>query len=402
MNRLTWLLAPLLLVLQLGCGGSAADNDKDTDAGSDATSDSSDASKGAGDAADSDRTGLAWTFTRQLETAPRGGTTIGPTLKLDDAVPATWQRLQKPGLSQRERDRRAIRALQGEYRVRFEFLETFPIASRKPLDEPYVSWATEYIDVIEERDDFLSLQHIMVMQFVDPDTDELSEPMVMKHWRQDWTWQPDTMLEFQGKRTWASTPVAGADAQGRWRWDVFQVDDSPRYSGIGHWEHFTSASVFATDDMRRPLPRRERSVRDDYQILVGEETLVVTPTAWYHEQRSFKQVEAGKERQPATPRTFLTREIGLNSYERIKKYDFSRGHAYWDTTAPFWSDVRQAWNDIVAANPRFTLRARVDEQALFERMFTMAADGDTLALSAGKRLATIREALEGYVVTPAP
>ncbi|MEP7313044.1 MAG: hypothetical protein ABI859_10710, partial [Pseudomonadota bacterium] len=54
--------------------------------------------------------------------APRGGTTRGPQLVVDTAPSAAWQALQATGLSEFERDRRAILAMAGSYRVAFDFL----------------------------------------------------------------------------------------------------------------------------------------------------------------------------------------------------------------------------------------------------------------------------------------
>src|SRR4051812_48266909 len=52
---------------------------------------------------------------------PRGATTRGAPIVLDPAPAAAWQRLREPGLSDVERDRRAILAMAGPYRVSFDF-----------------------------------------------------------------------------------------------------------------------------------------------------------------------------------------------------------------------------------------------------------------------------------------
>src|SRR5262249_40428184 len=44
---------------------------------------------------------------------PRGGTTKGPAVTLDQSESPAWQQLQKKGLSNFERDRRAILAMAG-------------------------------------------------------------------------------------------------------------------------------------------------------------------------------------------------------------------------------------------------------------------------------------------------
>src|SRR6185369_1044668 len=54
---------------------------------------------------------------------PRGGTTHGTPVALESAPGEAWRRLQEPGLAPLERDRRAILAMAGPYRVSFDFLE---------------------------------------------------------------------------------------------------------------------------------------------------------------------------------------------------------------------------------------------------------------------------------------
>lgn len=104
-----------------------------------------------------------WTFTRKLHTSPRGGTSQGIPVTRDMSSSSLWNHLQEKGLSNYEKDRRAIYALQGEFKTSFEFLETFLLDTPKKLDLPYASWVTEFVKVIEDRGDFISLQHIMVI-----------------------------------------------------------------------------------------------------------------------------------------------------------------------------------------------------------------------------------------------
>ncbi len=86
-----------------------------------------------------------YTFTWQLgqpdAPAPRGGTTRGPAVTLDTEPSKAWTALQEPGLSPYERDRRAILAMAGDYRVTFDFLEVATFPPQTPRDKPYQSWA---------------------------------------------------------------------------------------------------------------------------------------------------------------------------------------------------------------------------------------------------------------------
>src|SRR5687767_3778000 len=80
-----------------------------------------------------------------------------------------------------EKDRASILAMAGDYRVRFDMRETVPfVPGYEPLDEK-VSGGYEAVRVVEDRGDFISLQHILVVE-------DDGKPVVVKHWRQDWTY----------------------------------------------------------------------------------------------------------------------------------------------------------------------------------------------------------------------
>ncbi|WDE04567.1 hypothetical protein SG34_025070 [Thalassomonas viridans] len=336
-----------------------------------------------------------WTFTRKLTTAPRGGSSSGQKVIYDEKVPDYWHKLQAKELTPYERDRRAIYALEGVFETKFEFLETFTIAPEKQLDTPYASWGTEFVKVIEDSGNFISVQQIMVMYYQDPDSGKVQGPHVMKHWRHDWTWQGESMLEYQGENQWASKKLNPAQTRGKWVWSVYQVDDSPRYSGIGRWDHFASLSTFETDYMSRPLPRRESSVRDDYQILMGKDTLILTPHAWFHEQKNFKHkgaLSASGQFEGA----MLAREVGHNSYRRIKDFKHEQGLQYWARTKGYWADVRAVWKSIEHGGP-FAIKESVNDKPLFMVHFEQAADDKILSMAPEKRRKVIHDAMLPYI-----
>ena len=334
-----------------------------------------------------------WTFVKGGETKPRGGTTQGPKVEYDTSVPAAWKKLRAPDISKYERDRRAIYAMEGVFESRFEFIETVLMDTKKKADVPYASWGTEYVQVIEDTGDFISLQHIMVMFFLG-EKGEVKGPYVMKHWRQDWRWQGREQLLYEGDRTWTTKKVSPRGTKGAWVWTVWQVDDSPRYSGIGRWNHFESTSVFETDYMSRPLPRREFSVRSDYKLLMGKDVILITPTAWYHEQKSFKHKDAL--RAGSFQGMFLSREVGHNSYKRIAKFDISSGEEYWNESKGYWRDVREVWNEIFAQKKSVSLKKTVDGTPLYAVFFGYAEDDKILEMDSPKRKKLIRDTLEKY------
>jgi hypothetical protein len=159
---------------------------------------------------------------------------------------------------------------------------------------------------------------------------------------------------------------------------VYQVDDSPRYAASGRWEHGESFSTWISDQTWRPLPRREFSVRKDYQVLVGTNRHTILPTGWVQEENNLKlSLDGNGKPRERTP--YLAREYGVSRYERVRDFDFGAGKEYFERTEPFWAEVRQAWRDIIQRERRFVLKAPVDQGALFLPFFEFAdklANGD--------------------------
>lgn len=314
---------------------------------------------------------FSWPFTSADEMRPRGGTSTGTAVELLEGESDAWRALREPGLSKFERDRRAILAMAGGYRTSFDFIETVGFTPDFEPARPYQSWSTEYIDVIEDSDTEISLQHIIVMYFVDAEG-ETRGPIVQKHWRQDWHYEDDSVHEYVGNGRWRERRPDPGSIRGLWSQAVYQVDDSPRYEAYGEWVHEGNYSAWTSQETWRPLPRRESSVRDDYDVLIGTNTHTITPAGWVQEENNLKTVLDEEGRPAAEP--YLARELGLNRYERIVGFDFSAREGYWQATSRFWADVRAAWARIYADNSSFTMQSRVDGAALFQPMFTYAAE----------------------------
>jgi hypothetical protein len=295
---------------------------------------------------------------------PRGATTRGAPVTLDASPNASWKALQEPGLSPLERDRRAILAMAGPYRVSFDFLEVVRFDAALKPDAPYQSWGTEYVFVAEDQPHFIALQHVLVMRMQGEDA-KVSEPMVVRHWRQEWRYEAEALFAYEGGETWARRALPADARKGAWVQSVYQVDDSPRYAARGRWEHSPGVSSWISDETWRPLPRREFSVRKDYQVLVGTNRHTITPEGWIQEENNLKLALEG--------RRYLAREYGVARYQRIRGYDFSPGEQYYARTEPFWAEVRAAWREVEARDGRFTLRAPVDQAQLFIPFFEYAA-----------------------------
>ncbi len=356
----------------------------------------------AGHAADSYSAAAAdagprYTFSWPLDgdaVKPRGGSTKGAPLELDKSPSAAWHALQEPGITAFERDRRAILAMAGDYRVTFDFLEVVPyVASDKP-NAPYQSWGTEKVYVDRDDGKHISLVHILEMRFVQKDG-SISEPMVTKHWRQDWYYEPTHIVEYRGRDQWQRRKL-NAERKGAWLQAVYQVDESPRYASLGRWEHSASFSTWISGDTWRPLPRREWSVRDDYETLIGTNRHTIGPTGWVQEENNLKAVVTASRGLDAA-RPYLGREYGVARYERMKSADFNAADQYYESTKDFWRSVRASWVSAFERQGVVTLRGPVDKLGLFVPLFERAdeiAAQPSEAANKKKNDEVIRSALE--------
>lgn len=327
---------------------------------------------------------------------PRGGSSRGAPVTLAPEQPLPLASIAKAATAF-ERDRAAILALAGDYKVSFHFMESVGLSDGYKPSKSYFSWATEHVKVIEDTGRFISLQHTLVMFFKDKDG-KISGPEMVKHWRQDWTYEDTDLTTYRGDSTWARRTLTTAEAAGTWSQAVFQVDDSPRYESFGPWEHTGNLSAWTGDNELRPLPRREHTVRKDYSVMEGVHRIVLTPTGWLHEQRNWKRVagEGGGE-----PR-YLAQELGLDRYDRISAPSLSAADDDWQKTGAYWAAVRKAWNDVRAKHGRFSLRSEVDKSRLFEMHFDYTEkleDGAAYDPVDGERHA--RETIAKFLV-PAP
>lgn len=247
-----------------------------------------------------------------------------------------------------QRDREAILAMQGEYAVTFEFIETVAIAPGYELVEPKHTPAREVVVVVEDTGDYIMLQHLLVVGSED-------NPFIVKHWRQDWRYEPDTVLAFQGHDEWTVEAVSPADGVGAWSQTVYQVDDSPRYAAVAAWDHAPEASTWEPPVSWRPLPRRDDTTRDDYDTIAAVNRHTVTGWGWIHEQDNSKiALRDGAERE-------IVREQGVNTYTRTELASAQAAYDYWDATAEYWALVRGYFDALEAEDAGY--RFHIDDDA---------------------------------------
>jgi hypothetical protein len=314
-----------------------------------------------------------------------GGHTTGAPVHMAPSPSATFLALQ--AAAPRDKDRAAILALCGSYRVSFDFQETVALRPGYHLAAPYQSWATERIFVLSDTPDTIVLQHQLVMRAIKADG-TLDAVEVAKHWRQDWHWQPERYLRFSGlvgaSERWQTIPVATTQRAGLWSWTVSGIDDEPRYAAIGRWQHDGNCSRWLGEETWRPLPRRERSRRSDYQVLSGSEQIIVAPDGWIMLQDNGKVVVPA-----AGQASTIVREIGAERYQHIQDFDWQPGIDAWKAAAPFWAEIRTTWSALVA-KPSVTLATHTRQgDSLVMALAECAAayaDKDAAALSRAQTL----------------
>lgn len=258
-------------------------------------------------------------------------------------------------------DRRAILSMVGEFEVTFNFKETVILAPGYRRREPQPSRGFEFVELIEDAGTRIELQHILVAP----------SGHVTKHWRQAWRFEAPSHWSYVGSQRFERMTRPAEAVSGTWTQLVYEVSDAPRYAGSGRFNHRYGVPTWTSERTWRPLPRREYTKRDDYDLINAENRHTITPAGWTHEQDNTKVIR----RNGSGDRT-LVREFGFNDYRRISGYDFSKGRAFWQRTAPFWSLVRAKW-DVALADPAgVTLAFPSGDEKLIEGIFTLAAEVD--------------------------
>ncbi len=238
-----------------------------------------------------------------------------------------------------QEDRATILAMAGDFRVRFDMQESTPwMEGYEPIDAK-VSGGYESVRVIEDTGTRIVLQHLLVVGSED-------SPYIVKHWRQDWEFEPEQILAYEGGDTWAMKAVPEALRAGRWSQTVYQVDDSPRYAGWGQWQDTNGVRRWRSNWTTRPLARRDATRSPIYDRYIGINRHQMTPTGWIHWQDNTKMMPADEGSSELVP---VVQEYVLNTYERFDGYNVAAADAYWSKTAEYWAAVRSKWDDVAQA-----------------------------------------------------
>lgn len=295
-------------------------------------------------------------------------------------------RVADPAIDQQtanmERDRQAILAMVGDYAVTFDFRETVALKEGYQPKEAYVTHAQEIVRVIEDRGDFISLQHILLVGG--------ERKIPIKHWRQDWAFQPHSITRFVGGNGWENINLTTQETQGKWAQLVYQVDDGPRYAGLGTWQYDSGFAQWASEPSWRPLPRRDATKRTDYHAIEAINRHAITPNGWVHEQDNTKLILDGAAAQA------LVREVGVNTYTHADNIDATTAMEYWEKTSNFWGNVREEWTRLETETPGFGLTIQGEPEEIYMQILGIATglvDGE---LTTEQASADAREIIREY------
>lgn len=297
-----------------------------------------------------------------------------------------------------QQDRAAILAMAGSFEVNFNFEETLAIRSNYELSEPYQSGGTEWVTVLEDSGERIVLQHVLVACDKDSNAPILEDRCFpIKHWRQDWVYQDTQLFVFKSDNVWEKQTLAAEEVAGSWSQAVYQVDDSPRYEGYGHWQHEANQSVWQSETTWRPLPRREYTHRDDYDVLVAVNKHIVTANGWYHEQDNYK---LDLQRNTAEP--VIAREYGFNSYLPAKAPELVLASDYMHETEIFWETVRNWWEHNEKRYASLQIKSSYSDRKMYEAMFELADNYRSAGRDEPGMQTRIDETLQAYLTVIKP
>lgn len=264
--------------------------------------------------------------------------------------------LIKTNQQKKELDRHSILELAGKFHVTFDFIETFSPLKDYKREELYKVDSIEYIFPIKDEENFISLQHILV----------INDKFVVKHWRQDWIYENQDFLVFDKEGIWKKKQLSADEVKGTWTQKVYQVDDCPRYQGLGTWVYVDGKRYWETE-VDAPLPRRQET-RTDYNVLHRNSRIELTDYGWLMDQDNQKifRNEKGEDQLIAWEKGFEIQNRG--------DYDIQPAIDYWKETENYWEVVRAIWAEIIENTDGLKVHEKIDGTHLYDKVFGLAKE----------------------------
>lgn len=268
--------------------------------------------------------------------------------------------LQSPAdvLTGPEAEQNQIRSQVGCFDVTFQFKETETLIPGAVASPDHLSHGLEYVILDTDEPGRMIFQHILVTPFGP-----------QKHWRQEWVYEGTDLLTYVGTRHWQTQKISAP--QGQWVQRVYQVDDSPRYECTGKWDTTSQSWECLAPS---PLPRREFTVRSDYDILMRGNIVQIKSDGWVHGQKN--------EKFSTVSGTVVAKEEGANTYVRTAASRCESAEQWWKDNGQTWKVIQDMWLHIRGHHTELKMKARVDGKLLWERLFEIAEEASAKATSA--------------------
>ena len=267
------------------------------------------------------------------------------------------------GQTKKDKDLSSIKAMCGCFEVSFNFAETFSYskdstyqASKNKYDK-----ALEWVQLIDSNEDFVSMQHLLIVG-------DVLNPYVIKHWRQDWMYENTDSFPYAIDNTWPYKSNDASEVTGQWTQRVFQVDDSPRYEGSATWVHVDGRS-FWSSTADAPLPRREITKRQDYNVTLRRNHHEILDWGWSHDQDNDKLIRELNKKD-----IVLAQEKGYNTYKKVENERCIAAQVFWKDNKEMWALVRKHWNTIFSLRQNIQLKNKVEGKRLYQYLFALESD----------------------------
>ena len=265
-----------------------------------------------------------------------------------------------------EADHAAVLALAGTFAVSYRHTESTTLSPGRALAEPYLAEARECVRVVDRGPGRVSLQHLLLIG---------DEPLVVKHWREDWEYAATQRLVFDGPvpggGRWSMQAVT--PTSGQWTRTVYAADDAPGYAAVGRWTHRGGVSEWEADApaaapaARHTLDGAARPGEVANWGRVQDEVVVVqhgtVVGGWTREETVVKLNAAG------TP---LAREHGVVRYVRRGAGDPPAVVKYWRRVGGFWAAVRTGWAQRLTAGTSHVVHDRLADGPRWRAIFALA------------------------------
>jgi hypothetical protein len=262
--------------------------------------------------------------------------------------------------TKKQKDINAIKSMCGCFEVNFKFAETFSYSkdSIYKSSENYSAGALEWAQLVNDEKNNIIIQHILIAGDED-------NPYVIKHWRQDWLYENSDFYYYDHNNKWIYKHKKQNEVKGQWSQKVYQVDDSPRYEGTATWIHADGRS-FWSNSTDAPLPRREITKRQDYNVMLRRNNHEIFGWGWQHDQDNDKIIrESGKED------FVLAQEKGINNYIRVESKRCLAAQNFWKENKDKWSLVRNKWDNIFNYKNDIKLKNKFNEKRLYQYLFSL-------------------------------